>query len=433
MPLAESIDRLLGAPVLVFGSLPPAGRDLDLLARRDEQEALSAWLERGGFLERGGEWVRFHDCGVDSLDLVPVSAWGLPGAAASELFDEALPIPGFELLVRPAPRHLLLIYARRLAEGNGRMPDKHRKGIADALAEDGAAWEGARSAAPEWQAERSLALLDRAYHSGRSVSRTARASALAQWPFAQGRTRWRALVRGWLEARRAEQQSRGQLITFSGLDGAGKSSQAEGLRDALERLGRKTTMQWVRLEWTTLWENRWLGILGWPARTVLGLMARARGSSGGVDAAPALTPAAVRERSGLVANVWVTVVALAHASAQRREVRTHLRRGEAVICDRYTLDAAAHLRFRYGERRPFRLQIRLLERLSPRPLRAYFVDVPAETAYARKAEQYSLEDLTRQAQLYRQEAPGLNVKTVDGERGREDLCAEIAEEVWRAL
>jgi thymidylate kinase len=433
MPLAESIDRLLRAPVLVFGSLPPAGRDLDLLARRDEQEALSAWLEREGFLERGGEWVRFHDCGVESLDLVPASAWGLLGAAASELFDEALPISGFERLVRPAPRHVLLILARRLSEGTGQMPYKHRKRIADALSEDTAAWEGARASAAHWQVDRALGALDRAYHSGRGISRVDRASALAEWPFGQGRTRARALVRGWLEAVRAERRRRGQLITFSGLDGAGKSSQAEALRDALEQLGWETTMQWVRLEWTTLWENRWLGILGWPARTVLGLMARAPGSSGGGDAAPALTPTAVRERSGLVANVWVTVVALAHASAQRREVRTHLRRGGAVICDRYTLDAAAHLRFRYGERRPFRLQIRLLERLSPRPLRAYFVDVPAETAYARKAEQYSLKDLTRQAQLYREEAPRLNVKTVDGERRREDLCAEIAEDVWRAL
>src|SRR5438045_1055885 len=134
MPLAESIDRILRAPVLVFGSLPPAGRDLDLLAGSNEQEVLAAWLEREGFLERGGEWVRFHDCGVESLDLVPVSAWGLLGAETSELFGEALPIPGFERLVRPAPRHMLLIKARRLAEGNGRMPHAQRSRSAAAEA-----------------------------------------------------------------------------------------------------------------------------------------------------------------------------------------------------------------------------------------------------------------------------------------------------------
>ena len=131
--------------------------------------------------------------------------------------------------------------------------------------------------------------------------------------------------------------------------------------------------------------------------------------------------------------MWTTVIALAHASAQRRETRPRLRRGEVVLCDRYTLDFAAHLRFRYGEQRPFRLQTRLVERLSPRPVRAYFLDVPAESAYARKAEQYSLDDLTRQARLYRDEAERLGVRTLDGERPREELCAEIAEDVWRAL
>ncbi|TMM21229.1 MAG: hypothetical protein E6F97_08805 [Actinobacteria bacterium] len=432
MPLAESIDRILRAPVLVFGSLPPAGRDLDLLARSNEQEVLAAWLEREGFLERGGEWVRFHDCGVESLDLVPVSAWGLLGAETSELFGEALPIPGFERLVRPAPRHMLLILARRLAEGDGRMPHKHRHRIADALSEDASAWEGARASAAAWRVERALTALDRAYHSGRGASRVTRASALAEWPFGQGRTRTRAFVRGWLEARRAERRRNGRLITFSGLDGAGKSSQAEALRNALEQLGWTTAMQWVRLEWTTLWENRWLGVIGWPARASLGLLAGVRRSPDG-EAPPTLTPTAVRERSRFVSNIWVTVVAFAHASAQRREVRSHLRQGAIVICDRYTLDAAAHLRFRYGEQRPFRFPIGVVHRFSPRPLRSYFVDVPAETAYARKAEQYSLEELARQAQLYREEAPGLGVRKLDGQRPREELCAEIAEDVWRAL
>src|SRR5437763_737983 len=432
MLLAESIDRILRAPVLVFGSLPPAGRDLDLLARSNEQEVLAAWLDREGFLERGGEWVRFRECTVESLDLVPVSAWGLLGAEASELFGEALPIPGFERLVRPAPRHMLLIQARRLAEGNGRMPHKHRNRIADALSEDASAWEGARASAAAWRVERALTALDRAYHSGRGASRVTRASALAEWPFGQGRTRTRAFVRGWLEARRAERRRSGRLITFSGLDGAGKSSQAEALRNALEQLGWTTAMQWVRLEWTTLWENRWLGVIGWPARASLGLLADVRRSPDG-EAPPTLTPTAVRERSRFVSNIWVTVVAFAHASAQRREVRSHLRRGEIVICVRYTLHAAAHLRFRYGEQRPFRLPIGVVHRFSPRPLRSYFVDVPAETAYARKAEQYSLEELARQAQLYREEAPGLGVRKLDGQRPREELCAEIAEDVWRAL
>lgn len=389
------------------------------------------WLEQEGFVERGGEWARFRDCAVESLDVVPLAAWGLSDAASAQLFGEARPLPSFTRLVRPAPRHLLLALARRLVEGDGRLPPKHRARIDAALAEDESAWQGARAAAGGWNAVRALAALERAYRSGERVRRGARAAALAEWPYAQGRTAARARIRAWLAAGRSHSPTT-HLISFSGLDGAGKSSQAEALRETLVQLGWEVTMQWVRLEWTTLWENRWLGVLGWPARTALGVLARTRRSPAGA-ASPVLTATAVRERSGLVTNVWVTVVALAHGLAQRRETRPHLRSGVIVICDRYTLDAAAHLRFRYGESHRFRLQIGLLRRLSPEPLRAYFVDVPAETAHARKSEQYSLEELMRQARLYREEAPQLGVLRLDGERTREELCAAVAEDVWRAL
>ncbi len=437
MALAEHIDRLVDSPVLVFGSPPPAGRDLDLLARNPELQLIAEWLRSEGFLERSGEWVRFRDCRVDSLDLVPVAAWGLPEQAALDLFAEARPIPGFDRLVRPAPRHLLLALARRVVEGDGRLSAKHRARIEAALAEDAAAWDSAREEAPAWQARRTLEALARAYESGARLSLTERAAALAEWPYAVGRTPSRAFVRGMLEARRRQGPKYGRVISFSGLDGAGKSSQAEALQEALVQLGWDATIQWTRLEWTTLWENPWLGRLGWPARAGLGLLAwaRSRGRPSGNQPpeAPSLTPTAIRERSDLIANVWASIIALAHASAQRRETRPHLRRGAIVICDRYTLDSAAHLRFRYGELRRFRLQIRLVDRLSPRPLRAYFIDVPPETAYARKAEQYSLDELTRQARLYREEAGHLGVRRLDGERPRHELCAEIAENVWRSL
>ena len=438
MQLPHDVDRLVDSPVLVFGSPPPAGRDLDLLARPAELDVISEWLRRQGFVERSGEWVRFRDCGVESLDLVPVAAWGLSGEdAVEQLFADARPIPGFEHLFRPAPWHLLLALARRTVEGDGRLAAKHRSRIDAAVAEDAGAWEAARSAAPAWHAQRALAALKRAYETYARVSLAERGAALAEWPYAVGRTPARARVRGLLEAQRGRRRKRGQLISFSGLDGAGKSSQAEALQAGLERLGWEASIQWTRLEWTTLWENPWLGRLGLPARAALGALEGVRGrraaAAGSAAVAAPLTPQEIRRRSDVVANVWATVIALAHASAQRRETRPYLRRGAVVICDRYTLDSAAHLRFRYGEQRPFRLQIRLVERLSPRPLRAYFLDIPGESAYARKAEQYSLDDLTRQARLYRDEAERLGVRTLDGERPREELCAEIAEDVWRAL
>ena len=435
MTLAAWVDEQLAGPVLVFGSPPPEGRDLDLLVRPEEEAVLAGWLRDQGFVEHGGEWVRFRDCSVESLDLVPVAQWSLPPDAVARLFDEARPIDGFRWLVRPAPRHLLVMLAQRAAESNGLLAGKKAARLERALAEDPQAWHGAAVEAPSWRATRALAALRAAHEKGRPLSHAERAAALAEGPYAAGRSPRRARARAWREVLRRRRVDP-LLISFSGLDGAGKSSQATALAETLQRLGLDAEIQWTRLEWTTLWENHWLGVLAWPVRWGLrvasGARSLGRSESGGGDQTR-FEAAAVRERSDLISQVWVTVVALAHAAAQRRATRRPLRRGTIVVCDRYTLDAAVQLRFLYGESRPYRFQIDLMARLSPRPARAYLVDVPAEVAYGRKAEQFSLTDLTRQAELYRVEADRLGVRRLDGGRPREELCEEVARDVWLHL
>jgi hypothetical protein len=93
-----------------------------------------------------------------------------------------------------------------------------------------------------------------------------------------------------------------------------------------------------------------------------------------------------------------------------------LRAGEIVICDRYTLDASVLLRVLYGEQRRFRLQTAVLRLVSPRPRRAYLIDSPGP-----------------QAALYREQCSVLGSRPLDGTRAREDLCAEVALDVWRAV
>ena len=444
LEIAKLADGAARGRVVVSGSLPPDARDLDLVVRPEDQEAISARLREQGFHQNDGEWVRFRECGAEAVDLIPASAWELPPGALESLFAEAEPLDGFERLARPAPHHLLLMLARRLVEGDGRLDQKRRARIEAALAKDPGAWSAAGPHAREWGMERGLAGLQAAYARAERLSARGRAAAIAERLTALGMNPRRAQAEGWRRVVRPAAERGGFLVAFSGLDGAGKSSQAEALRDALERLGYEARLEWTRLEWTTLWEGgSALGKIAWPATRALALAQRLRR---GEAAAPAETEQAdwytdvvdtpasrLRRRFGAVNDAWVTVVAVAHARAQRRATAPHIRAGRAVVCDRYTLDAAAFLRFRYGEDRRFRRQIRLLERLSPRPLRAYHVDVPAATAHARKAEQYSLDELERQARLYREERAELGVLAVDGERPRAELCTEIALDVWRTL
>ena len=388
--------------------------------------------------------MRFSACGAEPVDLIPATHWELPEVELDALFADALPLDGFDRLARPAPHHLLLMLSRRLVQGDGRLDEKRRARVKRALEDDASAWDVAARYAPRWGMTRGLAALRAAYERGERLSARGRAEALAERFAAMGMNPRRAHAKAWKRVMRSRAEGGGFLVAFSGLDGAGKSSQAEALKDVLERLGYETTLEWTRLEWTTLWEGGGaLGKIAWPVTRAVGLVERVRGRGAPASGETSKrdwytdtveTPAArFRQRVGWVNDAWVTVVAAMHARTQRRATAPHIRAGRAVICDRYTLDAAAMLRFRYGDDRRFRSGIRVLQRLSPRPLRAYHVDVPAAVAHVRKAEQYSLDDLERQARLYREERDALGVRALDGDRPREELCTEVALDVWRAL
>jgi thymidylate kinase len=89
-----------------------------------------------------------------------------------------------------------------------------------------------------------------------------------------------------------------------------------------------------------------------------------------------------------------------------------------------------HLRYRYGESRPFTFQRWLIKAMSPRPAASFYLDVAPATAVARKVDQYDTGQLERQVRLYREECDRWGVVRLDGERPVEDLAAEIATTVW---
>jgi thymidylate kinase len=225
------------------------------------------------------------------------------------------------------------------------------------------------------------------------------------------------------------------VIALSGLDGSGKSTQAEALEQALNALGYPV----VKI-WTSVTAHPSLGLLAAPARALLGHKRRAQPT--GLQ--PGLQPGApaagedddrltrLRESRRWLHLSWVSVVATIHAWWQARALRPHLLRGRVVICDRYTLDSLVHLRYRYGAQHRYRLQLALIRLLSPRPTRAYLLDVSPETAYARNQE-YTREQTKLRARLYREDYPALGVTRLDGERSREELCEQVALEVWSEL
>jgi thymidylate kinase len=430
--LLELLDATVSDSVVVFGALPPEGRDLDLLARPGEERSVAAALSTVGFVERGQQWVRFGPYAAEGVDIVPASHWQLPEPALDDLFADGTLIDGLARLVSPSAHHALLILARQLSEG-GRLHEKRRLRLIRMLAQTPDAFERAREHAPAWGAERALDLLERMYREGATAAPiSARASALVERLVSTGvaprRARlyvWRSLVLSRLRRRR----QRGAVVAISGLDGAGKTTQAHSLHCALTLLRIDSAVAWTRIT-----SNSWIWVLALGVEKLLALasVGRRRGREAGAAAGP-YHRTTLRRRSRVVTEVWSTLVALANALSHRRAVARHLREGRVVICDRYVLDSAAHLRYRYGESTKFGFQLGLIRKLSPEPVRSFFLDVAPERAHDRRHDEYTLDELTRLARLYRSAYEEHGVRRIDSDRPLEDVCAEIGRDVWLAL
>jgi thymidylate kinase len=438
--LAHLVGSWLERPALVLGTLPPDGRDLDLVVRRPERDMAAAALSAHGFVRRGRrmsprrrwveQWVRFSGSSAFSVDLNPAERWGLPEAELDALFSEARPARGVAQVAQPAPHHVLLLVARRLARLGGAIDPKRRRRVNRALTQDPDAWRIARERAPRWGLERALELLESAYRLDAPAEPRRRASSLAAMLWKGGAGWW---VDVFARRLRSKLPRRTRVVSISGLDGAGKSTQSKALEQTLRAQGVEVAIEWMPLGHAP--RHRIIRVLRSSVDALLALPRRERrGSrSGGVTAARASSSPAkrLRQRSELVTQAWATVVALHQALQHRLAVLRHMGSGKVLVFDRYTLDASAQLRYFYGSGHGFRFQKWLVRRISPRPSASYLLVVPPEAVHARKDDmQYTLAELREQANLLVEEAGRVGIPPLDGTRPPDDLSEQIAREVW---
>lgn len=405
MEIGTIIDAVAQGRVLVVGTAPPAGRDLDLLTRANDRVAIEQALRAHGYHRIGRAWARVHDGTPEVVELSTPAEWGLSGPAAEELFEHAIELEADARLYVPAPHHRLLILARKVPRTPGRLSDKHRRQVASALSDLPEAFAEARSRARDWHVSARLRKL---------------------------RWRYERPAAGRL-LRFVHRPRRGAVIALSGLDGAGKSTQAEALRAGLATLGYDAVTVW-----TPIGSNAQLRRLASAGKRMLARLPVGPYSGAGRDPDELLlsvngidrSPPSIRRRA--VVAAWSTVGALVNAVSLRRSAQGARSRGRVVIYDRYVLDTIVDLRFSYAPRGSLPLQEKLVRMIAPVPRCAFLLDLPPEAAHARKPD-WSLAQTRLRAQLYGADHSDLGLQRLDAQLPRERVSAELMISVLAAL
>ena len=438
--LLTRLDACIDRRVLVSGALPPAGRDLDLIARVREREIAGEVLAHMGFLRRGRaavparrlteQWARFVGCDVEIVDLNPAERWGLTDTALARLFEDALPVRDLEHIARPSPAHSLLLLARRLA-ADGVLNSKRLARIPDLLRLDPDAWQRAAVLAGDWRADEALRRLRGGWTRDADQVSFPRARNIARNVASMSS---RSLFTKVLAETNARRPRAPKIVAFSGLDGSGKSTQVLALRRTLESLRVE-----VGVEWKPLGHNASVRLL---RKIVKRVVAKARGmQTSDLDAlkVPGRSlvagpePALLRRQNVLLTHVWASLVAVASAAYYRYTALRSWGSGRVILFDRYALDTVAQLRFFYGEEHAFAVQRRLVRAICPKPMFAVLLEIPGAVALARKPEQYDLSQLEAQARLLHEESTRLGVHAIAGTRPTEEICEEVARNVWSGL
>src|ERR1700693_4036895 len=209
-----------------------------------------------------------------------------------------------------------------------------------------------------------------------------------------------------------------KVVSFSGIDGAGKSTQIEALQSYLRELGLRSNLY-------TFWDN----IVVFPGLREHMSFKAFKGDKGvGSPDKPIL------RRDKNVTSSYITAIRLflylLDAYSLRVAVSGNYDAGvDVIIFDRYIYDELANLPL---NNRLVLLYVRLLLGLIPEPDIAYIVDADAETAHIRKPE-YPVEFVRKNRDSYIALSHVVHGMTVLPPRSMEETTAKIKESVSRSL
>ena len=209
---------------------------------------------------------------------------------------------------------------------------------------------------------------------------------------------------------------RARLISFSGIDGAGKSTQIANLCASLHAAG-------LEVHLITFWDD------------VATLKSLREGVGHKVfkgDKGVGTPEAPIRRRDKNVRSPWMTLLRMAFylfdALSLRKTAQAALRsQADVVIFDRYLYDELANLNLANPATR---LYVRGLIKLAPRPDISFVLDADPEHAFARKPE-YPLDFLHSNRNSYLKLSQVLGGMTVIPPMPIDEAKAEVVRCVFR--
>lgn len=224
-------------------------------------------------------------------------------------------------------------------------------------------------------------------------------------------------------------------VSFSGLDGAGKSSQVEALLAALGQQERTAEVRWVPFEF---WPQQAKSVVPRSLRRrlrprhaidLVDVERPAREAVSRDGSSP--TPDSIRVRGKVVralrSGTWSLmgpVAAFSTGLNLRRRVSSS--DADVLVLDRYRLDSLVKLQWAFPHLSR-RWLVGIVGLVAPTPDLEVLFRVQPEVAFARKPEQWAVGELTRQARLYDELAaasPGVVTLDAVGD------ADEVAREVW---
>lgn len=197
----------------------------------------------------------------------------------------------------------------------------------------------------------------------------------------------------------------GMVVSFSGIDGSGKTAHARALVDAFRLCELRADYFWARG-----------GSTGLP-RLAAGLKRRFLKEDHEATGADAIVRRRRKLANPLVRWGWVGLVCLDQLLTAWGRIWLPASLGRVVVADRYAYDTAVEV----GQSLPpddrvGRILVRLMVRLVPRPHRAFVLDLDAELARGRKPDEPWHRDLEAERRLYRELAAcqGLTLVSTGG-------------------